>query len=195
MRTKLRNVATSLLLLLAGACGLEPTPVPQPSWVRASLTGSVTATFEGTGYFAPLRDYLESPRYLKIMSSPFESSDGSSLYFRSNTAARPGPGTYRIVPHETIYGSTRGWTAVYAFPMPADSSRLPGDLYVAQAGTITITKSTSQVLEGTFRFTGVRVNQSARARYNPDPNAPTAEITGSFRVNFLDEDTLVAYPS
>lgn len=193
MPRRILVLATSLVLVLAtGACGLEPTQAPAPSWLRASLTGSVEAQFEGTGDFAPLRDDAESPYYMRISAVGTGSSTGGYMTFRSNNAARPAPGTYPLVSHETIHGSSRGWTGVYRFPAEAGSRAL-GALYVAQAGTITITRSTPEVMEGTFRFTGVRVDESPASRYAPDPNAPTAAASGSFQLTFFDEDKQTGY--
>lgn len=185
--------------LLAAACGGDGTGPGGPSWFRASLSGEVTGDYEGTGDFASLRDDIDTPRYFMIFSESKRPLASEKFYLRWPGSARPGEGTYPLVPHRDMYGSTAGVTGVYLWQR-GDNVSAPAhsELYVATEGTVHITRSTRDEVEGTIRFTGILVEKAGPwgyiqmdPRHRPDPASPKIEVTGTFRVTRWDEDDIV----
>ncbi|HEX2206566.1 MAG TPA: hypothetical protein VHG93_02730 [Longimicrobium sp.] len=184
-----------LVLPLAAACGSDAT-VPGPSWFRASISGEVTAQYEGTGDFAALRDGGDDARHFMVFSQVADSRVKDRFYLRWPSAARPAPGTYGLVPYQDRYGSSLGVVAHYLWGR-GDNVSEPGrsELYVAHAGEVRITRSTPDEVEGTVVFSGIQVERSGPMgierldpRNQPDPAAPRVTVTGTFRVARWDEN-------
>lgn len=195
MRAAKHLPVLGLVLLTAAACRTDGTGPGGPSWFRASLTGEVAREYEGTGDFASLRDFAESPRYFMIFSKSEEGQLRESFYFRWPNARRPAAGTYELVPHEDQWGSSRGVTGLYAWRQ-GDNVTEPahGELYVATGGVVEITRSTPEEVEGKIRFSGTMVLKSGPwgtevddPRYRPNPESPTVEVSGTFRAIWFDE--------
>lgn len=188
----------SIPLLLLAACA-DGTGAAGPSWFRASLSGEVTDQFEGTGDFSLQRDDDDTPRYFRIYSSGLDPAVRETFHVRWPDDRLPQPGTYALVPHADQHGSSRGVTAVYLWNR-GDNVSTParGELYVAASGTVEITRSTDEEIEGTIRFSGVQVTKVGPAfverddpRHQPRSDAPRIEVTGTFRVTRFDGERVV----
>jgi hypothetical protein len=187
-----------LTLLLLGACS-DGTAAEGPSWFVASLSGEVAKEYEGTGDFSVGRDFEDSPRYFKMNSKGADTVVEERFWLRWPNERRPREGTYALVPHADPYGSPRGVTGVYSWDR-GDNVTEPfrAELYVATGGTIEITRSTPEEVEGSIRFSGVQVTkwgpilpERDDPRYAPNPNAPKIEVSGSFRLKRYDPDNAV----
>lgn len=190
-----------LLLLVAAACNRDGTSPGGPSWFRASLSGEVSDDYEGKGDFSFRRDHADSPHYFRIGSKGLNPAISQRFFIRWPNDRRPAPGTYALVRHLDSYGSPDGVTAVYVWSR-GDNVDAPfhGEVYVATAGEIEITRSTDEEVEGRITFTGIQVTMNGPTyrlrddpRYRPDPAAPTIAVTGSFRVTRFDEDKIVVH--
>lgn len=188
-----------VLLPLFTACGSEGTGTQGPSWFRASLSGEVAGEYEGTGDFAFERDHGDSPIYFRITSSGLDTAVQERFWIRWPDSRRPSPGTYALVPHTDVHGSSHGVTAVYTWDR-GDNVSAPhqGELYVAAGGTVEITRSTDDEVDGTIRFSGILVDRTTPQglerrdpRDRPDPAAPRIEVTGTFRLTRFDIDNVV----
>lgn len=182
------------LLLLAGCA--DGTGAADPSWFRAELSGEVTDRYEGTGDFSFDRDDGDTPHFFRITSAGFDPAIQEAFHLRWPDDRRPQPGAYPLVPHTNQYGSTRGVTAVYRWSR-GDNVSAPagGELYVAEGGAVEITRSTSEEVEGTIRFSGIQVTKTGPVyrerddpRHQPDPGAPRIEVSGTFRVTRFDAE-------
>ncbi len=185
-----------LALPLLAACGGETTAPAGPSWFRASISGEVTAQYEGTGDFAALRDDERSARYFMVFSEGGGPGATERFYIRWPSDARPAEGTYGLVPYQDRYGSSNGVVAHYLWSR-GDNVTEPSHaaLYVASAGEVRITRSTADEVEGTLTFSGIQVERSGpmgierlTPRNQPDPAAPRITVTGTFRVSRWDEN-------
>lgn len=194
----LRACAAMALIAAAGCTGDGLRP-EGPSWFRASLTGEVNRQYEGAGDFAVQRDHDDSPKYFKIHSQNTDAGGHQFFYFRWPNARRPSPGTYALVPHADEYGSPSGITAIYYWRV-GDNVTAPAssELYVAAGGTVEITRSTAEEVEGTISFSGIRVskwdawgNGPKDPRNQPNPAAPKVQVSGTFRVVRFDEDAVI----
>ena len=195
-----RSTTAALLLAasLAGACR-DGTAAEGPSWFHASLSGEVSREYTGTGRFSSERDYADGPRHFRIDSDGLDTVARETFFIRWPDARRPAPGTYALVAHTDDYGSPRGVTGVYLWQRGDNvSSPHAGELYVAVEGTVEITRSSADEVEGTVRFSGIQVSKRDATgsrrddpRHQPDPNAPRIEVAGTFRVTRFDENAVV----
>jgi hypothetical protein len=194
-------ISIACLLLLA-ACKGEGTGPAAPSWFRASLEGEVTRQFEGTGRFAsePDRTDAGAPDYFQLSARGLDAGTDETFRLRWPSGARPGPGTYALVPHQDVHGSSAGVTGLYRWTRGDNvSAPFGGELYVAAGGTIQITRSTPDGVEGTIQFSGIQVtkmgvwtNERDDPRYAPDPSAPRIEVSGSFRATPWSDNVVVS---
>lgn len=188
------------LLVLAASCSRDGTGAAGPSWFRASVSGEVSSEYEGTGDFGFYREEDGgSRRYFKIASQGSRAEVDENFWLRWPSDQRPRSGTYELVPHANLHGSPRGVTGVYLWGR-GDNVTAPSEneLYVATGGTIQITRSTEDEVEGTIRFSGVQVGkwvgittERNDPRYAPYPDAPKIEVNGSFRLKRFDPDDVV----
>jgi hypothetical protein len=199
MRRRSAGFMFASTMLLAAGCVGDGIGPGGPSWFRATLEGEVTGQYEGTGAFAALRDEAGGPRFFMISSEDPGPERRESFYIRWPSSARPGPGTYPLVPHETRYGSARGVVAHYAWSR-GDNVSEPhwSELYVAAGGVVEITRSTAELVEGTIRLSGIQTERNGPMhtermdpRNQPDPTAPRIEVSGSFRVAKWDENGIL----
>lgn len=188
-----------VLLPLLTACGSEGTGAQGPSWFRASLSGEVAGEYEGTGDFAFERDHGDSPVYFRISSAGLDPAVQEAFGIRWPDGRRPSPGTYALVPHTDLHGSSNGVAAVYRWSR-GDNVSAPheGETYVAVGGTVEITRSTDDEVDGTIHFSGILVDRTTPQglerrdpRDRPDPAAPRIEVTGTFRLTRFDGDNVV----
>jgi hypothetical protein len=187
------------LLLLAASCR-DGTGAAGPSWFRASVSGEISSDYEGTGDFYFNREEDRGPqRYFNIYSRGSRTDKEETFWFRWPNDNRPRTGTYALVPHTDRHGSPHGVTGIYHWRI-GDNVTAPAnsELYVATGGSIQITRSTAEEIEGTIRFSGVQIGKRGPLyperddpRYAPDPNAPKVEVSGSFRLKRFDIDDVV----
>lgn len=191
MRSRIVPGLAAMLVLTAG-CGGEAVGAAGPSWFRAALEGEVTGSFEGRGNYTFERDYAETPYYFSIQAEGSDPETREKFFIRWASTERPSTGTYPLVPHDHRHGSSTGVTALYVWSR-GDNVTAPnqGELYVASGGTIEITRSTRDVVEGTIRFSGIQtakygLGETLRddSRYAPDPTAPKIEVAGTFRAPY-----------
>lgn len=192
--------AVLTLVLLAAGCSQDGTGSSNSSWFRASMSGAVSRSYEGTGDFALYREESDDTRrFFKIHSEGADAEVAERFYLRWPNDRRPGVGTYSLVPHADRQGSPHGVTGVYSWSR-GDNVTTPAssELYVATTGVIQITRSTADEIEGTISFSGIQVTkwgpiypERDDPRYAPDPTAPTIEVGGSFRLTRFDPDNVV----
>lgn len=185
------------LLVLFASCSRDGTGAGGPSWFRASVSGEVSSEYEGTGDFGFYREEDGGPgRYFKIGSQGTRAELDENFYLRWPDDRRPRPGTYALVPHTMLHGSPHGVTAIYTWHK-GDNVTAPShhELYVASGGVVEITRSTADEVEGTIRFSGVQVGKWVGITterhdlpYAPKADAPTIDVSGSFRVTRFDID-------
>ena len=176
--------------LLATGCVGDGTGPGEASWIHASVTGERSGSFGGSGVFAFDRDYAETPYYFKVYTRSSEPGTAHALYLRWPTTRRPGRGVHHLVPHDHQHGSFAGATAVFVWSEGDDlTGPAEREVYVAASGTVEVLRSTRRTVEGAVRLTAVQTERSGAAgayrldpRHQPDPSAPTVEVTGTFRV-------------
>jgi hypothetical protein len=190
MRNRSAGFVFAVSMLLAAGCTEDGTGPGGPSWFRATLDGAVTGQYEGRGEWGPERTEQGAPWYLTIASQ--EETDGveQSFVLRWPGRGRPQAGTYSLVHFDDAAGSPHGPVALYRYQAGDNVSQVAMvDTYVGLAGTVEITRSTDDVVEGTVQFSGAQVYRSVGAdvlrndpRGQPDPAAPRIQVSGSFRV-------------
>lgn len=97
--------------------------------------------------------------------------------------------------------NTKGITALYLRPVPPPPGHIIGwarEMFAAESGTVTITRSTSQVVEGEFTFQAflfcLRTESSCGVPAEPPPGAERVLVTGTFRVVRLDNQLVPDVP-
>lgn len=182
MRMKVRTLITvGTLALACGACeGSGPTGSNGPSWLRATINGSVQATYDGTGDFHLGTDERTGgASQFSVYSAGTGTASGQSFLLQRSGAELPARGIYPL-------GLTSGFTARYI--RQADGAM---QAFAAQSGEVEVLQSSRNRIEGRFRLVGFRYcSRDATGNRAPDgpctvPGAPiagasTVEITGSF---------------
>lgn len=196
MRNRSAAFIVALSTLLAAGCSGDGTGPGGASFFRASLDGEVTGQYEGGGEWGPQRVEPGAPWYLTIASQ--EARDGREQRFvlRWPGRGRPPVGAYPLVRFADGSGSPQGAVALYGFQDGDNVSRAATyETYVGLSGTVEITRSTDEVIEGTVQFSGAQVYRSVGAdvlrndpRGQPDPSAPRVNVSGSFRVTRWADD-------
>lgn len=180
------SVVLSTAFLLVGCQSTEPAGPPQSSFLRANITGAVAATYEGTGdFWTGGNRELGRPMTFGINSQGRGSAEGHRFSLWRQREGRAGRGSYALSPPDYTREEWDSFAAVY--------SRVNGETmeaFVAQSGVITITASSPERVEGTFRFTGIRYCASSisgtprtEGSCRPseiDPEAPTLDVSGTF---------------
>ena len=189
-----RIVAFALGLAVLPSCESITPPDPGPSFLRATVQGAVDATYEGNGDFhvGGDRDAGIAIKF-SLSSSGKDHANGQSFLLWRHGIGRPATGSYTL--QAPNYTSKRwdSFAAVY--------TRRVGNIhegYVAQSGEVEITLSTSNRVEGTFRFRGLRYYAREVQGAAPpqgsgrpdvvDPNAPAIEVSGSFVAVPMSQD-------
>lgn len=175
----------ALLVLSATVLGTckEPAESVDASWLRAEVQGAVETVYEGSGYFRTGSDPRVSVKFT-LNSDGVGPHAGQWLMLYRPGHGRPGEGAYALAPVEAEDGSPRGFTAYYG--RTADDK---AEAYTAVSGEVSISESSDNRVEGSFRFAAVRYCWS-RTDGSPEgwctspniitPGQPEVEVTGSF---------------
>lgn len=151
------KVSPSLALILLAACSSHPhKPATDHGLVRANIEGAFSLNYEGAGVFTESRvgqrpgsgePLTEPGAAFRIFSEGTGSSKGYSVWFLFR-APRPEVGMYRL---ERIDGKVGNFTA-FVFD---DLSRIEQS-FSASSGTLRITSTSADQVEGNFRMTAFR---------------------------------------
>lgn len=182
-----RFLGIAVIPVLVAACR-DSGPIPD-GWLTAHIVGAVQTEFEGTGYFSAGSG---PPGGVSVRFGLGSRGTGASTGQRFSLDrpgnGRPGTGRYTLAPLEPDEdGNLVGFTAYYY--RTADSV---SEGYTASSGEVEITRSSGDVVEGEFRFSGVLYSYSSADSVwytgpnTLDPGAPTIEVTGSFGAVPLD---------
>jgi hypothetical protein len=139
-----RTLAMLVMAVAMAACGDDDSQSPDPIVARYALEieGALTETAEGASYFGADTD--EDGEAVWVLLLGTETSRHLVLAGKAGSS-RPAPGTYAVVnPTET----SAGWTIVH---LVSDGDELLG-LFMADRGTITISRSTPDEVTGTLEF-------------------------------------------
>jgi hypothetical protein len=165
-----RAVAATALVALASACGGGDAVAP---WVstrsyQATVSGDLSRTLSGVASFG-VESSEGSAGFFILLGN--ESSD-DVLGLVTMGHARPGVGTYQVVPmSDGTPPSAGAWGGFYTF---LDESTGRAGVMVATSGTVRITESSAARLRGTFQLAGEGV-------LSDDFEAPIAlTVTGTF---------------
>lgn len=133
----------SFLTVMLAACGRDggttPEPLPDP-FLSATLTGGVTASFQGTPRITRFNAVIDDYEFQMIT----ESTNRNEFIHIWGEGARPRVGTYPLTPWREGEAGTR----MHAMVSLAES-------YQAVSGELRITSSTPEGIVGEFRFHGV----------------------------------------
>ncbi|HEY0022372.1 MAG TPA: hypothetical protein VGB24_05660 [Longimicrobium sp.] len=182
-------------LYVLASCG-DPVGSGEPGWLRASLSGAVSGSYQGTGDFLDQANREVGPRRMFSVVSTTAGPNPESFSFYRQNGNRPAVGTYQL---ELVDQSDFKAVGFFAFYTRATSDRV--ESFVAQSGEVVITRSTSNRVEGTFRFVGFRycaIPRTGNGQEGPcSPpatalvGAPTVEVSGSFSVAPDDGDDML----
>ena len=171
------------LVLLLTACGGGEPLGSESSFLRAEVSGAVQAKYVGTGEFWTGGDAdLGQPPTFGINSRLSTTGSAEVVSLWTQRQGRPSVGSYELRHPNPAVASWHSFAAVY-------HHRQGGSVesYVAESGTLRITSSSAERVEGTFQFTGIRYcARSATERVGSctptvvDPMAPRVSISGSF---------------
>jgi hypothetical protein len=139
--------------------------------MTASLAGAVEGEYRGTGEFSYGTPY-PGGKSAELSSRGEGSQHNESFYFRTFGTSRPDVGTYRLAPRVLEGRQETGTFAIYSRTLPDGTF----ERYMSLSGSVVITRSQRDGLEGEFEFTGVRYEQLEPIR----PDAPRITVTGTF---------------
>jgi hypothetical protein len=190
------KAALIAVAIVGAACSADRFAGPGASFFRASITGAVAVEYVGTGSFStgtpgPGRQQFQ------VISEAADASGEQSFSIIRWDGGRLATGVHPIALVDVAAweigapaaGQPRGLTVQYR--RVADGW---AESFVGAAGTLEITRSTREVVEGTFRFSGFRICAEQTARSNPpaprvgpcslpaEPieGTPAISVTGSF---------------
>ena len=182
----------TVLLLLLAAC--DPRTGPADAYFLATLNGAVEGDYAGSGSFAA--GTLPSGRATVALASMGSgSSTGETFTFRVYGSRQIPVGTHALVLVADRDAQSSGVSAMYARQATAYES------FTADAGEVTVTRSTPDRVEGHFRFSGFRY--CAQTEENPanctipasaPAAAPRIEVTGSFSAAPMSRDVELGLP-
>ena len=157
---------------LAG-CADAPTAPTEVGQVLASVQGSVSTLYQGTGQFSVGSARIpQRPKFFILRSADVATGGREALIVQRLGADLPEPGEYAL-------GTPGGFVARYE--RTQDGVR---EGYTADAGTLEITSATPTRIEGSFRFSAVRHCTGSRnamtCQVPPPADAPRIEVEGSF---------------
>lgn len=134
MHTKLALCALTMYL----AAGTMAAASARRSWFEAYTGGAKELTLRGEAEFGPVPGDRQPGSFVLTLGA--ESSTGA-VVFTSRSASRPEPGTY-LVGRDGV----EGMTALVVTGSPTH----PTGAYHARTGTLTITRSDANTIEGRF---------------------------------------------
>lgn len=153
-------------LLLVG-CGDDDPTSPTESRFTAQAEGAVTTSFDGAAFFGQGQDAQGEPVFTIVLATAL----GEQIIgFARPGTSRPAVGEYTLVASEERPADQ--WYGVYL----RGTGDTVTDLFVSSVGTLRITSSSSQRLEGTFEFVGQRLSTTG----TPTEDPVEATFTGSF---------------
>ncbi len=181
MRKRFASVAGLTALAVLGGCDYNPVGYTGPSRFVASIEGSVTASYEGTGIFHTTPPGLPRPFSFALQSQGTGSASNQGFEFLAKE--RPATGLYELRQGNLLDGDFLH--AAFTVREGNTISR-----FAAQAGEVEITDSTPDRVEGTFQFTGVlrSICEESRSMGGhflsctgvTDHDPPTVRISGTF---------------
>jgi hypothetical protein len=171
-------------LTLMSACR-DPGGGLDVSWFRANVRGVHEVSYVGSGDFTVGAGHDGLARFI-LNSNGLDASVGQRLVFFRRGEGRPAEGTHVLGPLEERDGVRVGFAAYYY--------REDGGLFeafTASSGVLRITKSTEDMVAGSFQFAGVlycaspAVDDFTTAYTCGDPNtldltAPQVDVIGTF---------------
>lgn len=181
-------LVTCLLVLAVGglACSGAPSGPETPSLgrVMAVVSGHFALQYEGDGIFIAPPDKREG---FDLVSASVD-KDGTKLQLHALGDGVPSPGKYILVtPREQLSSRT---SFVAFFRRPVVNSGI--EAFASTEGVITITRSDSDVVEGTFKFQARRyclsfpVETPGAICHNPldmPLDSPSVTISGQFKAH------------
>ena len=185
-------VGAAILLGLVGCS--DPAARNDPSWLRASIAGSIDTSYEGTGDFYAGADAAAGvAARFGLNSDGVGASKYESVGFLRWGAGRPRQGIYPLGPLDQSDSEARGFTALYI----RRGLELT-EYFAADSGQVEINSSSKDRVRGTFRFVAFRycaINITGDAigcgkPWEPTADAPRIEVSGSFDAAPFDSDDI-----
>lgn len=169
---------------------------PGASFFRANVTGAVVVEYDGTGSFSTGTPGTGRQQF-QVVSEASDASGAQSVSITRWDGGRLATGVYPVALVDVAAweggagpdGQPRGLTIQYRRVADGWSEH-----FVAAAGTLEITRSTGDIVEGTFRFSGFRFCAEQIVRSKPPAprvgpcslpaetieGAPAITVNGSF---------------
>jgi hypothetical protein len=151
-------MARSYALLLLAALpltGCGPGDIlagEEASFLRADVTGAVQVRYEGSGEFWLGGDAaMGAPATFGINSSLGPAGGEALVSLWRQQEGRPQVGSYPLRLPDPAQARWESFAAVYHHRVGGETSS-----FVAETGTLRITRSSAERVEGTFQFTGSR---------------------------------------
>jgi hypothetical protein len=195
-RAQVTAVSVSVLIALA-ACqrATEPRLPAVPGWVRATFleapTSDAGSEFEGIAKFAMSGSAASGidPAF-QLFNNGIGGDERESITFFKSGQDQPPPGRYKLAPLTFKNGQPRGFTAYYLFQGATELQT-----FTALSGSVTIDRSTSDEVDGTFEITLVQTCKDSNPPGPGDWCAPTPNhitpgakqiiVNGSFHATSL----------
>jgi hypothetical protein len=159
MHTKLTLCALGVYLV----AGTMAAATARRSWFEAHTAGAKELTLRGTAEFGPVAGAEQPGAFVLTLGA---SSPTGAVVFTRPTATRPESGVYRL--------STDGSDGMRALVVTGSPAH-PTGAYRAHGGTLTITRSQGDVIEGRFDLEAVGFEAE-----NPSAEDRELVVTGSF---------------
>jgi hypothetical protein len=174
MKTLLLALGTPIAMVIALAACSEQLLEPQngPSWFEADLRGAVEAEHEANAEFHEGPDFWNNIEMKFGLSSSGEDALGrwASFGVVRYGGGRPEPGTYLITQFDLLDSNAVGILMRYT---RQDGNQMRQ--WTSTSGTLTITASSPDRVEGRFDYTAIECGPRECA-----PNPTTIRVTGSF---------------
>jgi hypothetical protein len=182
--TKVFITAGAIALAMVGLAACETgvtRPDPDPSFFRASIDGAISTAFEGSGQFIttiPAPHVPARPTFT-LFSAGIGASSHQTFQLSREVAEIPAVGTY------LLGDGAADFRATFLRHGPRGET-LEG--YAAYEGTLEITRSGADGIEGTFRMSAFQMIAREGARPATrfmfrTPESPTIEVEGTFRAS------------
>ena len=145
----LRAMALVGGLALVACSSDDPTTPPGTGSFSATVTGGVTASFSGVAVQGGGDLGTGQLGWALALGDLSTSTGASNLIGFVLNGSRPGPGTYQLIDFATAPGFLPGeWLAFLAL---GDGTTL-SYIGFSVSGTVTITSSSAELVEGTYNF-------------------------------------------
>jgi hypothetical protein len=178
LRSSLTILLGAGLVLLIGCDSNDP-GLPDsfgPGQGGITVTGGVTSSFSGIAFWSVFDDGDGGPDFgLIILNGTFEDLENPQFegVIVTGYAERPTSGTHQLF--DFTDGEGDEYEAVYV-----RSTSAAGTFVTSESGSMIITTSNAQRLEGTLSFTGTPFTFQG-------PLSSAATVTGGFNAQFIDE--------